>query len=68
MTLPKNMGSVDRAIRVLVAVLIAVLYFTHVITGVAAIILGVLAVIFVLTSVVGFCPLYLLFRFSTRKE
>lgn len=68
MTLPKNMGSVDRAIRVLVAVLIAVLYFTHVITGVAAIILGVLGVICVLTSVVGFCPLYLLFRFSTRKE
>lgn len=61
----KNMGSVDRIIRVLVAVVVAVLYFTGQITGTAAIILGALAVIFVVTSMVSTCPLYLPFGLST---
>jgi len=64
----KNMGSVDRIIRILVAVVIAILYFTHQINGTAAIILGVLAVIFVATSFMSFCPLYLPFGISTRKK
>jgi small-conductance mechanosensitive channel len=62
------MGSVDRIIRVILAVLIAVLYFTKQITGTVAIILGILAIIFVLTSLVGLCPLYLPFKLSTKKK
>jgi hypothetical protein len=62
------MGSVDRIIRIILAVVIAVLYFTKHITGTAAIILGVLAIIFVLTSLVGVCPLYMPFKISTKKK
>jgi hypothetical protein len=62
------MGSVDRIIRVILAVVIAVLYFTKQITGTVAIILGILAIIFVLTSLVGVCPLYLPFKISTKKK
>ena len=63
-----NMGSVDRIIRVILAVVVAVLYFTKQITGTVAIILGILAIIFVLTSLVGVCPLYLPFKISTKKK
>ena len=63
----KNMGSVDRGIRIVVACVIAVLYFTQVISGVLAIVLGIFAVLFVVTGIVGFCPGYLPFKFSTRK-
>lgn len=62
-----NMGSMDRVIRVLVAVGVAALYFTGVISGTVAIVLGVLAAVFILTSMVGTCPLYLPFGLSTRK-
>ena len=64
----KNMGTVDKAIRILVAVVIGILYFTNQISGVAAIILGFFAVIFLLTSFVSFCPLYAPFKFSTIKN
>jgi hypothetical protein len=64
----QNMGSIDKIVRVLAAVVIGVLYFTDQITGIAAIILGVFAVIFILTSVVGFCPLYLPLKLSTIKK
>jgi len=64
----KNMGMTDRIIRIILAVVVAVLYFTDQITGVAAIILGILAIIFLLTSLVGFCPLYVPFKLSTRKK
>jgi hypothetical protein len=64
----KNMGLADKAIRILVAVVIAVLYFTHQISGMTATILGVLAVVFTLTSVMGTCPLYLPFGISTKKK
>ncbi len=60
-----NMGSTDRIIRVVLAVVVAVLYFTNLISGTAAIILGILAIVFLLTSVVGFCPLYAPFKLST---
>ncbi len=63
-----NMGTIDRIVRVLVAAVIAALYFTDQITGIAAIILGALAAIFVLTSLVSFCPLYLPFGLSTRGK
>ena len=64
----QNMGSTDRIIRVVLAVVVAVLYFTNLISGTAAIILGILAIIFLLTSVVGFCPLYAPFKFSTMGK
>lgn len=64
----KNMGTVDRVIRVLAAVIFAVLFFTKVVTGTMGIILLVLGVVFLLTSVVSFCPLYLPFGLSTRKK
>ncbi len=63
-----NMGSIDRALRILAAVVIGILYFTNQITGIAAIILGILAVVFLLTSVVAFCPLYLPLKLSTIKK
>ncbi len=64
----QNMGGADRAIRLIVAAVIAVLYFTHRISGTMAIVLAVVAVIFVVTSSVSFCPAYLPFGFSTRKK
>jgi hypothetical protein len=64
----KNMGAIDKLIRILIAVVIVVLYFTHVISGTLEIILLVLAVIFALTSLIGFCPLYLPFGINTEKK
>jgi Na+(H+)/acetate symporter ActP len=64
----KNMGTIDRVIRTLLAVIVAILYFTGQISGVAAIVLGIFAVIFLITSAIGFCPLYTLFKFSTLKK
>ena len=64
----KNMGTTDKVIRVLVAVIILILYFTHVVSGTLAVILLILAGVFVVTSLLGFCPLYLLFGLSTRKK
>lgn len=61
-----NMGTVDRVVRTIVAILIGILYFTGVLSGTLALILGILAVIFLLTSVVSFCPLYALLGLSTR--
>lgn len=63
-----NMSSADRIIRLVLVALVAVLYFTNVISGTLAIILGVVAVIFLLTSLIGFCPLYALFGISTKKK
>ncbi len=64
----KNMGTVDRIVRVALAILVLILYLTGVISGVVAIILGILALIFLVTSLVGFCPLYSPLKISTRKE
>lgn len=61
----KNMGMADRIIRFLIAAVIVVLYLTNVISGTLAIVLLVLAAIFVLTSFISFCPLYLPFGIST---
>lgn len=65
MSFKQNVGTVDRAVRLGVALLVAILYFTGVISGVVALILGILAVVFALTSFIGFCPLYLPFGLST---
>jgi hypothetical protein len=64
----RNMGTVHKVIRILVAVVVIVLYFTHVISGTLAIILLALSAIFVVTSLLSFCPLYLPFSLSTRKK
>ena len=63
----KNMGNIDRIVRLIVAAIFAILYFTNVISGTLGIILLVLAGVFVLTSVMAFCPLYAPFGFSTCK-
>jgi hypothetical protein len=64
----KNMGTIDKAFRILVAIIIAGLYLTDIISGTSAIIFMVLACIFILTSFLGFCPLYLPFGFSTNTK
>jgi Protein of unknown function (DUF2892) len=64
----KNMGTVDRVLRTLVAIGIGVLYFTGRISGTLAIVLGALAVIFLVTSFVARCPLYVPLGFSSRRE
>ena len=53
-----NMGIIDRAVRIVVALVFVGLYFANVVTGTLAIVLLVLAGVFTLTSFVGFCPLY----------
>lgn len=63
-----NMGSADRTIRIIAAILIGILYFTGKISGTLGIVLGIVAVIFLLTSFVGTCPLYIPFGISTRKQ
>ena len=64
----KNMGSTDKIIRIAIAILIAILYFTNTISGTLAVVLGSFAVIFILTSFISFCPLYAPFGISTRKK
>ena len=64
----KNLGSVERIIRVFVALVVAILYFTNQISGVAAIVLGVIAVAFGLTSSAGFCPIYASLGFFAKKS
>lgn len=64
----KNMGTTDKIIRILVAIVILVLYFTGQISGTLAIIGLILSGIFILTSFISFCPLYLPFGISTRKK
>ncbi|WKK81816.1 YgaP family membrane protein [Marivirga arenosa] len=63
-----NMGTADKAIRILLAITVGILYYFGVISGTLAIILGVLAIIFIATSFISFCPLYLPFGISTRKK
>lgn len=63
-----NMGSVDKAVRIIAAVAIAALYFANVISGLVATILLVIAGMFIATSLFSFCPLYLPLRISTRKK
>ncbi|MEI2749198.1 MAG: DUF2892 domain-containing protein [Ferruginibacter sp.] len=61
----KNMGGADRIIRLLLAALFAYLYFGGVVTGTLGIVLVVLGGVFVLTSLVSFCPLYSIVGLST---
>jgi hypothetical protein len=64
----KNIGSIDKVIRYLIAALLIVLYFTHVITGTLGIILLVFSGILIVTSLFGFCALYTLVGLNTKKK
>lgn len=64
----KNVGTVDKVVRIILALVIVALYFTHVLSGVLAIVLLALAGIFVLTSLFSFCPLYWPFGIRTNKK
>ena len=63
----RNMGGIDRIIRFIVALLVAVLYYFKIIEGTLAYVLLALSGVFVLTGLIGFCPLYRLFGLSTCK-
>lgn len=64
----KNMGTADRIVRLLLAAIFAGLYFSNAVTGTAGIVLVVLAVVFALTSIIRFCPLYILAGINTCKK
>ena len=64
----QNMGSTDKIIRILIALVIGVLYYTETIRGTTAIVLGAFAIIFLITSFISFCPLYLPFGINTSKK
>jgi len=64
----KNMGTLDRSLRLIAAAVFGYLYFSGTIAGTLGIVLLVLSVIFLFTSFVSFCPLYLPFKISTTKE
>ncbi len=64
----KNIGTIDIVIRLVIAALIAILFYMGTISGVLGIILLILAGVFVLTSIIGFCPLYIPFKINTRKK
>ena len=61
----KNLGGTDKILRLVVAVVIAILYFTEIIYGIFGIVMLVVAGIFLITSLVNFCPLYALFGMNT---
>lgn len=64
----KNMGNADRIVRLIVAAGLAGLYFGNIVTGTFGIILLVVAGVFVLTSLISFCPLYTLIGINTCKR
>ena len=68
MELNKNMGTVDRIVRIALALVLFGLIVTGTVSGVLAIIMGVVAAIFAVTSVVSFCPIYFVTKLSTRPE
>ena len=64
----RNVGIVDMVIRIVLAGVVAVLYFAHLLSPVAAVILGILAVVFLVTGIARFCPLYLLLGLSSKRK
>jgi hypothetical protein len=64
----KNIGTVDKSIRVLAAIVIAILYFTNIISGTLAIILGIIAIALIITSLLSFCAAYVPLKVSTVKK
>ena len=64
----KNVGSVDRVIRIILAVVLGALIISELITGVSAVIIGIIAAVLLITGLVGFCPVYLPFGISTEEK
>ena len=64
----QNMGKTDRVLRTVLAVIVLVLYFSKQLSDLAAIVLGIFALVFLVTSVLGFCPLYVPLGISSRKK
>jgi hypothetical protein len=64
----KNLGSADKIVRLLLAVVFAVLYFTGTVTGTLGIVLLVVGAIFLITPLINFCPLYKVLGISTNKK
>ncbi len=64
----KNMGTADKVVRILAAIIIAALYYFKQISGITAIVLLIIAGVFIVTSFLSFCPLYLPFGISTKKK
>jgi len=64
----QNMGKTDRVLRTVLAVIVLVLYFSDQLTSLAAIILGIFALVFLVTSVLGFCPLYVPLGISSKRK
>jgi hypothetical protein len=62
----KNVGTIDRIARILIAAIVVVLALTNVISGLPAIILLAVSAVLVATSIIGICPLYLLFRLNSN--
>ncbi|MFY8126938.1 MAG: YgaP family membrane protein [Chitinophagaceae bacterium] len=64
----RNIGTTDKIIRLLIASTIAILYFTKQVSGVIAIVLGIISLILMLTSFINFCPLYTILKINTLKR
>lgn len=64
----KNMGSLDRILRVVLSAVVGLLLLTNTVSGATAIVLGIFSLIFLATSFAGFCPLYAPCKISTRKK
>jgi hypothetical protein len=64
----KNMGTADKSVRIIIAVIIAVLYYTGTISGTLGIILLIVGAVFLLTSLISFCPLYAPLGINTCKK
>ncbi|MGB9851526.1 MAG: YgaP family membrane protein [Candidatus Kapaibacteriota bacterium] len=62
-----NMGSFDRTLRIILAIVLGLLILFRQLTGVGAIIFGIIALIFLITGIIGFCPLYAPFKINTAK-
>jgi len=62
-----NMAVADRIVRIVIALVVAIGYFAGVLSGAWAIVLGIVAVVFLATAIVGFCPLYALLKISTKR-
>ena len=65
--MPKNMGALDRVVRVIIALVVAFLILSGRLSALPAILLGILALVFLMTSAMGSCPLYIPLKISTKK-
>ncbi|HEY4967618.1 MAG TPA: DUF2892 domain-containing protein [Puia sp.] len=64
----KNLGSADRVIRILLAIVLGYLYYSNIVSGTPGIVLGIVAIVLLLTSFISFCPLYAMFGFKSNKN